>query len=93
MLVPEEETPQEEDLNGDAMIEDKGSFHSDAGVSSTVVSPEPIPIPTPTRASVHYQKAVKGRGTKDCPYDLDFALPVCRSRGVPPESHQDRWVR
>ena len=56
MLVPKEEAPQEEDLDGDAMIEDEGSFHSDAGVSSTVVSPEPILILAPVRASVHYQK-------------------------------------
>ena len=92
MLVPEEEVPQEEDLDGDTMVEDEGSFCSDAGVSSTVVSPKPIPIPAPVRASVHYQKAVKGRGTKDYPYNLDFAPPVCQSHGVPPESHQDQWV-
>ena len=76
MLVPEEEAPQEEDLDGDAMIEDEGSFCSDEGVSSTVVSPEPIPILAPVRDSVRFQKAVKGRGTKDCPYNLDFAPPV-----------------
>ena len=39
MLVPEEEAPQEEDLNGEAMVEDEGSFCSDAGVPSTAVSP------------------------------------------------------
>ena len=50
MLVPEEEAPQEEDSS--AMVEDEGSFHSDAGVSSTAVSPEPILIPAPVRASV-----------------------------------------
>ena len=63
MLVPEEETPQEED--GSTMVEDEGSFCSDAGVSSTVVLPEliPIPIPAPVRASVHTQQAVKGCGT------------------------------
>ena len=76
MLVPEEEAPQEEDLDGDAMVKDEGGFCSDAGVSSTVVSPEPILIPAPVRDSVHLQKAVKGCGTKDCPYDLDFALPI-----------------
>ena len=75
-MVPEEEAPQEEDLNGDAMVEDEGSFCSDAGVSSTAVLPKPIPIPAPVRASMHYQKAVRGRGTKDCPYDLDFAPPI-----------------
>ena len=76
MLVPEEEAPQEEDLNGDTMVEDEG-FRSDTGVSSTAVSPKPIPILAPVRASVHYQRAVKGCGTKDCPYDLDFAPPIC----------------
>ena len=92
-MVPVEESPQEEDLDGDAMIEDKGSFCSDVGVSSTAVSPEPILIPAPVRDSVRFQKAVKGRGTKDCPYDLDFTLSVRRSCGVPPESRRDRWVR
>ena len=92
-MVPVEEMSQEEDLNGDAMIEDKGGFHSDAGVSSTAVSLELIPIPAPVRASMCNQKAVKGCGTKDCPYDLDFAPSIHGSRGVPPESCQDRWVR
>ena len=85
-MVPVEELPQEEDLNGDTMVEDEGSFCSHAGVSFTAVSPEPIPILAPVRDSVCFQKAVKGHGTKDCPYDLDFALSVRRSRGVPPES-------
>ena len=92
-MVPVEESPQEEDLDGDAMIEDEGSFCSNAGVSSTVVSPEPIPILAPVRDSVHFQKAVKGHGTKDCPYDLDFTPSVRRSRGVPPESRRYRRVR
>ena len=67
-----EESPQEEDLNGDAMIEDEGGFRSDVGVSSTVVLPEPLLVPAPVRDSVCFQKAVKDHGTKDCPYDLDF---------------------
>ena len=73
-MVPEEEAPLEEDLDGDIMAEDKVSSRSDAGVSSTAALLEPIPIPALVRASVRYQKAVKGRGTKDCPYDLDFTL-------------------
>ena len=85
-----EESPQEEDLDGDVMIEDEGGFCSDAGVSSTVVSPEPILITAPVRDSVRFQKAVKGRGTKDCPYNLDFTPSIHRSRGVLPESCRDR---
>ena len=55
-MVPEEETPQEEDLNGSAMAQDNnGSFHSDAGVSSTAVSLKLIPIPALVRTSVHNQ--------------------------------------
>ena len=91
-MVPVEEAPQEEDLDGDAMVEDKVSSRSDMGVSSTVVSPKPILILAPVRDSVCFQKAVKGHGTKDCPYDLDFTLSIHRSRGVPPESRQDRRV-
>ena len=87
MLAPEEEVPQEEDLNGDTMVKDKGGFRSDAGVSSTAVLPEPILIPAPVRARVRTQKAVKGHGTKDCPYDLDFAPSIHGSHGVPSESH------
>ena len=66
MLVPEEEAPWGEVLDGDAMIEDEGSFHSDAGVSSTAMSPEHIPIPAPVRASVRYQKAVRGCSVMPC---------------------------
>ena len=75
------------------MVEDEESFHSDAGVSSTVVSPKPIPIPAPVRASMHTQQAVKGRGTKDHPYDLDFTPTVHRGRGVSPETRCQRRDR
>ena len=92
-MIPVEESPQEENLDGDTMIEDEGSFRSNAGVSSTAVSPKPIPIPAPVRDSVCFQKAVKGRGTKDCPYNLDFTPSIRRSRGVPPESRRDHQVR
>ena len=83
-MVPEEEVPQEEDLDGSAMVEDKEGFHSDAGVSSTAVSPEPIPIPAPVSASVHTQQAVKGHGTKDHPYNLDFTPAMHRGHRVSP---------
>ena len=76
MLVPKAEAPQEEGLNGDVMIQDEGSFRSDVRVSSTAVSPKPILILAPVRDSVRTQKAIKGCGTKDCPYDLDFAPSV-----------------
>ena len=85
-MVPVEETPQEED--GSAMVEDEGSFHSDAGVSSTAASPKPIPIPAPMRASVHTQQAVKGCGTKNHPYELDFAPAVHRGHGISPETRR-----
>ena len=85
-MVPEEEVPQEDDVNGSAMAEDDKGFHSDAGIFSTAVSPEPIPIPAPVRASVHNQQAVKGHGTKDYPYELDFTPTICRAHGVSPET-------
>ena len=91
-MVPVVESPQEEDLDGDAMVEDEGSFCSNVGVSSTAVSLEPIPIPAPVRDSMRFQKAVKGCGTKDCPYDLDFTLSIHQSRGIPPESRRDRQI-
>ena len=91
-MVPVEESLQEEDLDGDAIVEDEGSFHSNAGVSSTAVSLEPILILAPVRDSVRFQKAVKGRGTKDCPYNLDFTPSVRQSHGIPPESHRDHRV-
>ena len=92
-MVPVEELPQEEDLDGDTMIEDEGGFCSDVGVSSTAVSPEPIPVLAPVRDSVCFQKAAKGCGTKDCPYNLDFTPSVRRSHGIPPESCRDCRVR
>ena len=42
MLVPEEEAPQEDDIDGSAMAEDDETFRSDAGISSTAVLPEPM---------------------------------------------------
>ena len=72
-MVPVEETPQEEDLDGDAMVEDEGGFCSDARVSSTAVSPKPIPIPAPVRDSMRFQKAVKGRGTKS-PFSYFYSI-------------------
>ena len=75
-MIPEEEAPQEEDLDGSATAEDDEGSHSDVGVSSTAVSPEPIPIPAPVRASMRTQQAVKGRGTEDHPYKLDFTPAV-----------------
>ena len=54
-MVPEEEAPQEEDLDGSSIVEDEENLRSEAGVSSTVVSPEPIPILAPVRTSVHNQ--------------------------------------
>ena len=86
-MVPEEEALPEDDLDGSVMAEDKEISHSDVGVSSTAVSLEPIPIPAPVRASIHTQQVVKGRGTKDHPYDLDFTPAVHRGHGVPPETH------
>ena len=85
-MGPVEETPLEENLDGDTMTEDEVCFRSDAGVSSTAASPKPIPIPAPVRASMCNQKAVKGRGTKDCPYNLDFAPTMRRGHGVSPET-------
>ena len=84
-MVPEEEALPEEDLDGSAMAEDVESSHSDVGVSSTVVSLEPILTPAPVRASVCTQQVVKGRGTKDHPYDLDFTPAVHGGRGVSPQ--------
>ena len=55
--------------------------------SSTAVLPKPIPIPAPVRASVHTQQAVKGCGTKDHPYDIDFTPAMRRGCGVSPETH------
>ena len=86
-MVPEEEAPQEDNVDGSAMAEDDEGFHSDVGVSSTVVSPKPILVPAPVRASVHTQRAVKGCGTKDYPYKLDFAAAMHRGRGVPLGTH------
>ena len=86
-MVPAEEAPREDDIDGDAMAEDnKEGYPSDAGMSSTMVSPEPILIPAPMQATMCTQKAIKGRGTKDCPYDLDFTLTVRQAHGIPPES-------
>ena len=42
-LIPEEEAPQEDNLNGSAMVEDSKVSCSDAGVSSTEADPNPCP--------------------------------------------------
>ena len=76
-----EEPPQEDDLDGSAMAEDDGGFLGDAAVSSTAVSPEPIPIPAPVRVSMRTQQAVKGHGTKDHLYKLDFTPAICGTHG------------
>ena len=89
MLVPEEEAPQEDDVNGSTMAEDDEGSRSDVGVSSTVVLSKPILILAPVRASVYNQQAVEGRGTKDHPYKLDFASTMCGGHGVPLETHQE----
>ena len=55
ILVPEEEAPQEENIEGSPTAEDAEGSDGDAAVSSTAVSPKLIPIPAPVRASVHTQ--------------------------------------
>ena len=85
-MVPDKETPQEENVESSPAVEDADGSNGDAMVSSTAVSPEPIPIPAPVRASMHMQKVMKGRGTKDCPYNLDFTTTIRRAHGVPPTS-------
>ena len=70
------------------MVEDDEGSCSDVGVSSTAVLPKPIPIPAPVRASMHTQQAVKGRGTKDHPYNLDFTPAVHSGCGVSPRTHR-----
>ena len=89
-MVPEEEAPQEEGLDGSAMAEDNKGSHSDVGVSSTAVLPEPILTPAPVRASMRTQQVVKGCGTKDHPYNLDFTPAMHRGCRVPPETHHKR---
>ena len=51
-MVPVEEAPQEDDVNGSIMAEDDGGFRSGAAISSTVVLPKPILIPAPVGASM-----------------------------------------
>ena len=89
-MVPEEEAPQEDDINDSAMAKDNEGFCSDADVSSTAASPKLILIPAPVRASMHNQKAVKGRGTKDHPYKLGFAPAIRRAHGVSLGTHQEQ---
>ena len=82
-MVSEEEGPQEENVNGSPAVEDTNGSNGVTAVSSTAVSPEPILIPAPVRASVCMQRAMKGHGTKDCPYVLDFTTTVHHAHGVP----------
>ena len=76
-----------EDVNGIPIIDDDNVVSMGTAVSSTAVLPEPIPIPIPVRASVHRQQAVKGQGTKDHPYKLDFTPTIYGTCAVPPGSH------
>ena len=78
-MILEEEGPSGENINGSVITDDDKVILVDTAVSSTAVSPEPTPIPAPVRASVCNQQAVKGRGTKDHPYKLDFAPTICGS--------------
>ena len=82
-MVPEDIEPSEEGANYSVIAKDDNVTPVNTAVSSTVVSPEPIPIPAPVRACMCYQQAIKGRGTKEQPYELDFTPTTHRSCVVP----------
>ena len=81
-----EEVPQEDDVDGSVMAEDNRGFCGNDAVSSIAASPELILIPAPVRTSMHNQQAVKGHGTKDHPYELDFAPAVHSACRLSPET-------
>ena len=88
-MVPEEEL-QAEDIDGTPIAEDDEVVFVDATMSSTAVSPEPIPIPAPVRASMCRQQAVKGHGTKDHPYEIDFTPAFHGFWTLPTRAHSER---
>ena len=67
-MVPEEEAPQEDDLDGNAMVEDEESFHSDAGVSSTACQGHSHPkLPVSPSCTQQLLSTKDGRTPVGCP--------------------------